>query len=249
MVKGLSLNFSPAQKSQDLVGIDLGQDYLKIAHVHVSQLKREVMHLSSHEIKSLSDEDVCALLRKSLTQMGLKDPRAFLAVPLGVVITRTIEIPSKDPDEIKEIVNLQASRHTPYSRAEIIIDTLSLGIVRENYTKVLLVIAPKDTVVKQTALLERAGLRLEKVFFSPEGVCQACTRIQNSENDDAATGIIHMDSDFTAFQVIQRGKILFIRGISIGAVQLLEEKEIYADRFVDELQKSIESYMADELGP
>lgn len=246
---GQGLKLFSKKSDQDLVGFDLGAEELRIVHVRLTQLKREVSHVVNVEVQGLSDDDIVSRIKASLTQMGLKTPRAFLTVPMNVIITRTIEIPSRDPAEIHEIVSLQASRHTPYSRSEIIIDTLNLGVVRENYTKVLLVIVPKEVVVRHLGILEKAGLRVERVFFPPEGVCAACTKILNSESSDTVHGIIHMDAHFTTFLVIQRGKILFVRGISIGAVNLFEEKEIYNDRFVDELQKSIESYVADELGP
>ncbi len=246
-IKGL--NFSSKKTDHDIAGFDLNADELRIVHVRLSQLKREVAHVANLEIHGLSDDDIAARVKASLAENGLRAPRAFLTVPMSVVITRTIEIPSRDPDEIREIVSLQASRHTPYSRAEIIIDTLNLGVVRENYTKVLLVIVPKDVVVRHLTILEKAGLRVEKVFFPPEGVCSACTKILNSESSDTVHAIVNMDAHFTTFLVIQRGKILFVRGISVGAVNLFEEKEVYNDRFVDELQKSLESYVSDELGP
>jgi Tfp pilus assembly PilM family ATPase/Tfp pilus assembly protein PilN len=249
-IKGLKkFNFFPKKSKQDFIAFDLNEERFKLAHVHTSKMRREVANLITQETKGLTDDEISALVAKSIAAIGVKNPRVFLAVPLHLVITRSIEIPSRDPDEIKEIVNLQASRHTPYSRAEIIIDTLNLGVVRENYTKVLLVIVPKDVVNRQTAILEKANLQLEKIFFPPEGICQACSKILSNESSDQTTAIVHMDDVFTSFIVIQKNKILFVRGISIGAHHMLEEKDVYADRFVDELQKSLESYITDEMGP
>lgn len=243
------LNPFRKKNTQDLLGIDLNEEFLKIVHVRITGLKREVANLISREVRGMADDDVTAFIAQTVTDLKLANPRTFIGVPLHAVITRSIEIPSRDPEEIREIVSLQASRHTPYSRSEIIIDTLTLGIVRENYTKVLLVIVPRELVTRQTKIIERANLRLEKVLFPPEGICQACSKILGIENSDAATAVVHMDTTFTSFTVIQRNKVLFVRGISIGAEHLLEEKDIYSDRFVDELQKSLESYVMDEAGP
>ncbi len=237
------------KNKQDMVCFEIDEDHLKIAHVHSTQLKREVINLVSREIRGMGDEEIVAFIVQTMTGFGLRDPRAFISVPLYQVITRSIEIPSQDPEEIREIVNLQASRHTPYARADIIIDTLNLGQVRENYTKVLLVIVPKEVVGRQIKMLEAAHLKLEKVFFPPEGICQAFSKILNAESSDTVNGVVHMDWGFTSFIVVQKNKILFVRGIAIGANHLLEEKEVYHDRFVDELQKSLESYAGDEIGP
>ncbi len=243
------MNFLKKDNKRDLIGIDLNDEYLKIAHVRHAALKIEVANLISREVRGMSDEDIAAFITQTLADLKIVNPRAFIAVPLHTVITRSIEIPSRDPEEIREIVNLQASRHTPYSRSEIIVDTLLVGIVRESYTKALLVIAPREIVVRQTKILEKANLNLEKVFFPPEGLCHAVTKIMDNETSAHVTAIVHMDTVFTNFVVIQKGKILFVRGISIGASHLLEEKEVYHERFTDELHKSLESYIADEAGP
>jgi len=238
----------PSSSGQEMVGFDLNDEYLKIAHVRVSSLKREVVNLAHREVRGLSEDEIASFIRQTLTQFKLKSARAFLTAPLYLVITRTIEIPSKDPEEIKELVNLQASRHTHYARSEIIIDMMALGVVRESYTKVLLVIVPKDAVSRQIQILDKAGLKLEKVLFPPEGICAASSKILGSEPTDSTIAVVHMDSVFTSFIVTQKGKVLFVRGIPIGANHLLDEKEIYSDRFVDELQKSLEAYTNDEMG-
>ena len=243
-----SLDLVRKKSRQDILGFDLDDDRLKIVHVRIAGLKREVLNLVHREVRGMTDDEIAALIIQSLVDLKITNPRTFFCMPLNTLITRIIEIPSRDAEEIREIVSLQASRHTPYSRSEIIIDTLTLGVVRESYTKVLLVIAPREIVIRQTKILEKAHLKVEKVFFPPEGICHACVKILSSENNDSPIAILHMDGSFTSFLVIQRSKILFVRGISIGADHLLEEKEIYAGRFVDELQKSLEAYIHDEAG-
>ncbi len=233
---------------QDLLGFDLNEERLKIVHVRLSGLKREVVNLSVSEVHGMSDDDIAALIAKKVAELKLTDPRAYICVPLNALITRIIEIPSRDQEEIKEIVSLQASRHTPYSRSEIIIDMLALGVVRESYTKVLLVIAPRDIVVRQTKILQRARLEPAKVFFSSEGICHACAKILGAETGDQTVAVVHMDDSFTSFNVIRKGRIHFMRGIPIGASHLFAEKEIYGDQFMDELQKSLDAYIHDEGG-
>ena len=230
------------------MGFELDENYLKIVHVQLKGLRREVANIASFPLQGLFDDGILHLINQSVEKFHVVNPRVFLTVPLPLVITRNIEIPSQDPQEIKEIVNLQASRHTPYARAEIIVDTLNLGMVRERYSKVLLVIVPKETVNKQIQLLDRAGLKLERVFFPPEAIAMASAKMAGREAD-TTLGILHMDHGFTTFLVVQGGKLLFVRGIHIGASQLVEEKESYADRFQDELEKSMETYTADEAGP
>ena len=242
-----NLGFTAAKKSHDLLGVELDEHYLKIVHVQLKGLKREVANVIVYPVRGLFDDGILHLIHQAVEKCQVVTPRTYLTVPLPLVITRNIEIPSQDPLEIKEIVNLQASRHTPYARAEIIVDTLNSGLARERYSKVLLVIVPKETVNKQIQLLDRAGLKLERVFFPPEAIAMAAVKIAGRDAD-GTLGILHMDHGFTTFLVVQGGKLLFVRGIHIGATQLVDEKESYLDRFQDELEKSMETYTADEVG-
>ncbi len=245
----MNIPFLTSSDKHHFIGVDLDEEHIKIVHGRQTSLKREVAHVKSRVVHGLSDDEVGQFIRQTLDGWKLKTPKTYLVVPLYPMITRSIEIPSRDPAEIKEIVNLQASRHTPYSRAEIIIDTLAIGVVRENYTKVLLVIAPRDMVTRQTHVIEKAGLALEKVFFSPEGIALGCAKILSLESSDVVVALVHMDALFTSFIVTQKGKILFVRCIAIGATNLFEAREIYTDRFIDELRKSVDAYTTEEAGP
>src|SRR6185295_17323520 len=87
-----------------------------------------------------------------------------------------------------------------------------------------------------------------KVFFPPEAIALLAPKIAGPESGAGPLAMLHMDHVFTTFMVAQGGKLLFVRGIHIGANHLVEEKEVYLDRFQDELEKSMETYASDEVG-
>ncbi len=244
----LKPSFLSRRGGGDLIAVELDDNFLRVAHLQPKTLKKEVAHAVMYPVQNVMEEGILLLLKQALEKFKVEDPRVLLTAPLPLVITRNIEIPSQDPEEIKEIVNLQASRHTPYARAEIIVDMLNLGVVRERYSKVLLVIVPKETINKQIQLLERAGLKLEKVIFPPEAFAMHLGRALEKDLKGETAAIVHVDDAFTGFTIMKEGKALFMRGIHIGATQLAEDRESYVDRFQDELSKSLESYVADEIG-
>jgi Tfp pilus assembly PilM family ATPase/Tfp pilus assembly protein PilN len=236
------------RKNRDVLGFEIDENHLKIVHLQQKGLRREFSHAAVLSIHGLFGDGILYIIRQTIEQFQVVNPRVFLIVSLPLVITRSIEIPSQDPDEIREIVNLQASRHTPYARAEIIVDMMNLGMVRERYSKILLVIVPKESVNKNTQLIDKAGLNLEKVIFPPEAVAIVANKMMGRDADEGAYGVLHMDYAFTSFIVVESGKILFVRGIHIGANHLIEERASYIDRFQDELEKSLETYATDEVG-
>ncbi len=242
------LSLGSRKKNRDFIGVEMDEHCLRIVHLQAKGLRREFVNLVSYPIKGVPDDGLLLILRQTLEKFQIKNPRVFLMVPLPLVITRNIEIPSQEPEEIKEIVNLQASRHTPYARAEIIVDMVNLGVVRDRYSKILLVIVPKEAVNKQIQLLERSGLELEKVVFPPEAVSIVANKMVGKEFEDNTFVVVHVDHMFTSFIVVKSSKVIFVRGIHIGASQLTEERASFIDRFEDELEKSLEAYNADEVG-
>jgi hypothetical protein len=97
-------------------------------------------------------------------------------------------------------------------------------------------------------MLDRAGLKLERVFFPPEGIAMVAAKLAGADAEGGPVAVLHMDAAFTTFMVTQAGKLLYVRGIHIGATQLTEERENSLDRFQDELEKSMETYASDEVG-
>ena len=150
----------PASARQELVGIDIGSEHLKLIQLKDALNKRELVNLISRPIAGLPDIEVSKIIKASLEELKLKNPRIITVIPAHQVITKNIEIPSIDHNEIQEIVNLQASRHTPYSREEIIVDYIELGIYKNSYTKILLVIITNAVIKKQFELWIRLGLSL-----------------------------------------------------------------------------------------
>ena len=107
---------------------------------------KEIFQVWNFNVNETPEETIAEKLQAALSELKLADVNLIGAVASHGVITRNLEIPSKDPSEIREILNLQASRHTPYSRSEIVIDYLNLGVFKTVYTKVLLVIVPRLVV-------------------------------------------------------------------------------------------------------
>jgi len=62
------------------------------------------------------------------------------------VTVRNLELPTTDPQEIKDIISIQAGKQTPFSKDEIIADFKTIGLSRQHYTKVLLAIVQKAIV-------------------------------------------------------------------------------------------------------
>ncbi len=162
------------------------------------------------------------------------------AVPANAATAKTIEVPSTDPEEIKSIINLQASRHTPYSREEVLISYMNLGLTAANNTRLLLVIVQRDVVKERISAMEQAGLDVEKVLFVPEAQARLCARLMNIKRDSAPVGIMDFAFNAATYLVLARGVLLFVRHIPVGVKALLAAGDAPA-RLQEEIGKSMEA--------
>lgn len=239
--------FFPAPARPELVGIEIGSEHLKLIQLKDTLNKKELVNLISRPIAGLPDIEVSKIIKASLEELNLKNPRVVSVIPAHQVITKNIEIPSIDPKEIREIVNLQASRHTPYSREEIIVDYIELGIYKNSYTKILLVIITNAVIKKQFELMAQAGFRPQRVIFAAEALAKFSQKYLRLETDSFPAAIIHIDESHTCFEIAFKSKPFFIRSIPIGVKHLMQEKEKYEVKFIEEIKNSLEAYQSENI--
>jgi len=246
--KGLNLKvFSQLAGGRDAVCYSLSGDTLKMVYGRATTSGMELVDLLSVEINSSSDEDISQAIKAFLEKLKLKSPEVINVIPANFAITKDIEIPSLSHSEIWEILNLQASRHTPYSQEEIIIDYVKIGTYKESYTKLIFVIIPLSMVRRQIAVLAKTSAKIERILFAPEAMGKACSQIFDLTTKDSVKTIIHIDAKFTDFMNVLTGKLIYVRCIPIGTQHLIGESERYQGRFIEEIKKSIEAYQSKNI--
>ncbi len=229
------------------LSILLTDELLKIAHFKNVSNNLEVVNLYFQEIKGLADEEITFKVKEVLQSYSLKKPEAICVLPSSVTTTKNIEIPSLDAKEIESIIELQAGRHTPYSREEISIGYINFGVYQKNYSKVLLVIVNRKVVMRQIHILQAAGIDVTKIIFGPEARAGFYAQTSDSASREAPLGIIDIDLLSTDFTIMIRDTVVACRSIPIGMSQFSTEDPLVADRFVAELKQSIESYQSEDI--
>jgi Tfp pilus assembly PilM family ATPase len=189
------------------------------------------------------DEAVRAL--KSLLSSFNRKASVICVVPANAATAKNIEVPSTDPEEIKSIINLQASRHTPYSREEVLISYINLGMNASNNTRLLLVIVHRDMVKERISIMERAGLDIDKILFVPEAQARFYAKGLNLKKDVPPYGIIDFSLNTASFMVISKGALLFVRHIPVGIKAIMEGADALA-KLQDEIQKSMDAFTQED---
>ncbi len=238
----------PRLGARDLIGIDFSGQSLKMAYVQqISPRKIEVTNLIEKNISGLSEDDISKNINLTFRELRPKRPSIIDIIPMSSVITKNIEVPSVDSNEIKKIIDLQANRHTPYSREEIMVNYVDMGVFKHSYTKILLIIVTQNIIRKHFEILNKAGLRIEKIVLPSEALAISASRFFRVETEEAPASIVHIDKESTEFTVIYKNKILFMRSIPIGIQHLVDHEESNRVRLLDELKKSFELYQGENV--
>ncbi len=230
----------------DNISVSLVNDVLRVAGVRASGSSLEVVICAKRDVKGQTEDEIAKTLRSVLTGVNFKKIPAYCLIPPSAVTTKNIEIPSKDPTEIKSIINLQAGRHTPYSREEIQMGYINIGVYQVNYTKVLLVIANRQVIKTPLRIMEAAGLRVEKVLFSPEGIGHFYGKALGFSRHDSPIGIIDVAQDGTDFMIVLKGIVIACRHIPWGASQLAQGQS-HLKKLVEEIRLSVEAYINEDI--
>jgi hypothetical protein len=189
--------------------------------------------------------DEAARSLKSLLASFNRNASVICVVPSNAATAKTIEVPSTDPEEIKSIINLQASRHTPYSREEVLISYINLGMNTLNNTRLLLVIVHRDLVKERISIMEKAGLNIDKILFVPEAQARFYSKGLNLKKDVPPFGVIDFYLNAASFIVISKGTLLFVRHIPVGIKTIMEGADALA-KLQDELKKSMDAFTQED---
>jgi len=230
------------------LGIEFTNEFLKLMLIRGSQGKEEVLLLESIPTKDKPESEVLDKLFSIMKSIQVKKFDTILALPVSSAITKTIQIPSTEDNEIRDILNLQAGRQTPYSREELVVDYINLGQFQGVYTKVLVVMVTSEVIKKRMSTLQNAGIKISKIVFSSDGLgALAAAKLKKVTPSNASQVILSMDLESTDFNVFGDNGLLFARNIAIGVEQLKQDADKNLKKFVEEVGKSLEAYMAEDI--
>ena len=235
------------QQNKENVIVSLDETAIKIVHFRVSGTEKRLLHVSKGDLRDVPEDELPQLIRASLADIRLKKTPAVCTLPPSQVITKNIEIPSLDAEEIRSIIDLQAGRHTPFSREEILVGHIKIGVFQRNYTKILLILVNRNVVKKQLDVLDQAGIKVDKVLFAPEGMAHFYAQALNIKDDDIPVGIIDVTSQQTSFLIEFNKTVAMSRNIPVGFTHLLKEGEPARQRLLVELAQSVEAYQNEDI--
>lgn len=239
----------PARRSHDLIAVDISANRVRL--VHAAQETEDsvlILHAASRDLGDQDNDKISEFLTQFASENSITTRDVICVIPSTLFISKNIDMPSNDLEEIRKIVDLQAGRYTPYSRDEIVIDYLCMESAGQHYTNVLLTIVNRRVIDRLYQIVEKAGMEIAKIIISSEAMSNCYDRIADARAEEAAVGGLHIADGFTDFTVVDQHQLVFVRSIPIGLQQLKANLEQAQDNFTAELEKSVSAYQDQGIG-
>jgi Tfp pilus assembly PilM family ATPase/Tfp pilus assembly protein PilN len=232
------------RRFKTVIVVEIGNDWLKVVEGRVDAAGVSIAKSRFVKLSQIK-ESISDTISQIFKELKLDKQAVITYLPRNLVTVRLLELPSVNPEEISSIINLQIGKQTPYSKEEIVSSFRQIGSDRQDYTRVMLVIVRRNLIDERLDALSKAAINARDVTLSSEGVYSWFNTVHLPKlkiDNSQAVILIDIDSNYSDFIVIHNGNLRFSKNILIGANHLLEERENYLPKFIDELLHSRDAF-------
>lgn len=230
------------------VALEVGKQYLKIVTAQSQGIQLKLQDCIVEPINSLTDEQISQKIALAFQKEKIKTRFVTVCLSRDCVTIRNLHLPSHNPQEINQMLDLHIARVVPYKKDEIVYAYQSLGADEMGYTRMILAIAHKDILKRQEKILERAGLFIDKVSLSSYGIWQWAIKTSSQEiKADELYVQLDFDTTFTDFIIFSHQNLYLTRGVTIGAKALDETRAAGLTKLLSEVKQSLIIFYKEEI--
>jgi Tfp pilus assembly PilM family ATPase/Tfp pilus assembly protein PilN len=240
----------PSRRPRTVTALEFNGEWLKLARVEVTAKGKRLLKLVARPV--VLQEEIAKILADLFKEGMSSADSIFISIPRNLVTVRNLQLPTTDPHELKEMIGLQAAKQTPYSKEEIIADFQIIKSSPEGYTDVVLITTHRSVSNRCLKLLDDLRLKAAGIRLSSHGVLRSWQQLTNGapgEEERGPIALLDIDATFSDFLVIRSGVVTFTKSLSIGPGRLLSAEEQEIEKFTEEIQRAIDIYEGERIGP
>ncbi|MBN3038731.1 MAG: pilus assembly protein PilM [Candidatus Omnitrophica bacterium] len=236
----MKLKFKKRRKI--FTALEISDNWLKIVQAIPAAKDKKLKRVLVEKITSLDDQQISEKIKELSKKIDINPDLLTVVVPHQLAAVRNIELPSTNPNEIKDMVDLQIGKQTPFSKEEIIYDYDILTANTEGYSKVMLTIVRENVVARYFKILGQIQMKTEKVALSSEGLLTWCRFACKGMPEDKSYAVVDVGYDTSDFAVVSKDKLIFCRNLSVGFSQSQNRLNEWQEKFIEEINLCIYAY-------
>ncbi len=227
-------------RERELVSVELGDGFIKLAETAFFQGKREVTRLIK---RPLTTEDPAGEIRGIFESLKIPFGPVRLNIPRHLVTVRFLKLPSTDDGEIKKMARIESFKYVPYADEETISGYRIIEKQDDGYSRIMIAVAQADTALKKTELLKRASLSVEFISLGSETLLLWYLAAREP-GDSLDVLLVNIDAEHIDIDVVLAGRLVFTRGVSYTSAF-----PISTEKILEQINLSIVAYRKESPKP
>lgn len=232
ILKNLSLSALgfPGRK-ESFVAFDIGSSSVKMVEATLDRNSWRLLNFGVSGIPAGAVQNnmivetklVAEVLKKLVSDHGVKATKVISAVPGRSVIMKKFELPAQKEDELEANIEFEANKVIPENLENVNLDYQILNSLEGgSKVEVLLVAVRKEIVNSYTDVIEDAGLTpavMDVDYFAMESMYESNYEPQSAGE---VIGLIHIGSRYTSINVLSNGISTFTGDLPVGGEEFTE---------------------------
>jgi len=236
----VKLPFFGSNKTVTILEID--ENWLKAIQAEILPKEKRICRTLVKKISTISEDTLINIIKDVSKELKIDSNHLIVSLPAHFATIRNPEFPSTNAEEIKNMVELQIGKHTPYSTSEIVSDYQIVYTSPDGYSRVTLVIVHRDIINRYFRILEKAGLKTDRITLNSEGALNWYRIAYKNKIENAPLLFIDVDYTTSNLVFILQNKVIFNRVISLGFSQSMEDIDKWHKDFIEEVNRSFYAY-------
>lgn len=234
--------------NQNTLAIELAGDLVRVLDLKIGKKTPVITAFATQGVETGTPESLperqIAALGTLMSTHRLKTKRCVAAMPMSLVVTRTVPIDSSKKETTEEQIRKALQNCLPFDPKDMIFDFWAAQEPAAGArTKDVLVVASQASVV-QRYLTGFEKLKLNCVHMDVAPCAVASLIAGTASNPDAMVGAVALTTTSGYFAIINKQKVLFWRPFELPlAAQKNISAQVGLDRVGDEISKCV-SHMA-----
>jgi hypothetical protein len=216
------------------LAVDVGHRALRAVKIRPGRrttLAATVFEAIPDNVASDDCAAIGAALRAAMERAGLGSGPAVFALDRSITSFKRLQLPTDDPDELPEMVQMAVERELPIDAGDAVID---FSIVERNVDSFVIeaVAVPKREIERIHAIADAAGLKVARIAPRCHGAMRLADPVEQ-------TLVLDVTGEGLELGLVEHGFLKWSRGVALDGA---DGEPPTADELVPEIRRSWLSY-------